>query len=172
MTDDGIVVGGIPIPSSSPTFLSLVAIHVAAGLVSVVAGIVAMLAPKRPGRHPLAGTIYFWSLVVVCATMAVLAGMRWPHDNHLLVLGILSAAAALTGRAARRHLWSHWAHWHLFGMSISYILMLTAFYVDNGPHLPFWRHFPPLALWLTPSLVGFPIVLLVLRRHALLQPSS
>jgi hypothetical protein len=172
MTDDGIVAGGIPIPSSAPTFLALVAIHVAAGLVSVVTGIVAMLAPKRPGRHPKAGTIYFWGLVAVGATMAVLAGMRWPLDNHLAVLGILSVASALTGRRARRHLWPYWARWHLFGMSTSYILMLTAFYVDNGPFLPFWRLLPPLALWLTPALVGFPIVLLVLRRHPLLRPGS
>jgi hypothetical protein len=32
MTDQGIVVLGIPIPSSSPVFLSIVAVHVAAGL--------------------------------------------------------------------------------------------------------------------------------------------
>src|SRR5215471_10303057 len=104
--------------------------------------------------------------------MAVLAGRRWPLDNHLLMLGILSAAAALTGRRARRHLWPHWAQWHLFGMSISYILMLTAFYVDNGPNLSVWRHFPPLALWLTPTLVGFPIVLLVLRAIRLFNPAT
>jgi hypothetical protein len=169
MTDDGIVVGGIPIPSTSPTFLAFVAIHVAAGIVCPLAGIVAMLAPKKPGRHPRGGTTYFWSLMVVCVTTAVLAAMRWPSDNHLLALGILSAASAVIGRTARRHLWRHWAHWHLLGMSISYILMLTAFYVDNGPHLPFFRHFPALAFWFMPTLVGLPIVLFVLRRHPLLQ---
>jgi hypothetical protein len=50
MTDEGVVVLGIPIPSSSPMFLSIVAVHVAAGLTCTVAGIVAMLAPKRSGR--------------------------------------------------------------------------------------------------------------------------
>ena len=31
MTDEGVVVLGIPIPSFSPMFLSIVAVHVAAG---------------------------------------------------------------------------------------------------------------------------------------------
>jgi hypothetical protein len=169
MAESGVVISGIPIPSTSPVFLTLVAIHVAVGIVCEVSGLVAMLAPKKRGLHPRAGAVYFWGLMVVCATMAVLAFMRWPEDNHLLALGILSAASAVIGRTARRHLWPKWAHWHLFGMSSSYVLMLTAFFVDNGPHLPFWRHFPVLAFWLMPALVGVSIVVFVWRRHPLLQ---
>jgi hypothetical protein len=169
MADSGIVISGLPIPSTSPIFLALVAIHVTVGIVCEVAGLIAMFAPKKRGRHPRAGTVYFWGLMVVCATMAVLAAMRWPADNHLLALGILSAACAVVGRTARRRLWPRWAHWHLFGMSGSYMLMLTAFFVDNGPHLPFWRHFPAIAFWFMPALVGVPIVLYVVRRHPLLR---
>ena len=169
MAESGIVISGLPIPSTSPIFLALVAIHVTVGIVCEVAGLIAMFAPKKRGRHPRAGTVYFWGLMVVCATMAVLAAMRWPADNHLLVLGILSAASAVIGRIARRHLWPKWARWHLFGMSGSYMLMLTAFFVDNGPHLPFWRHFPAFAFWLMPALIGVPIVLYVVRRHPLLR---
>src|SRR5262249_29623870 len=65
LTDEGIVVLGIPIPSSSPFFLATVGVHVAAGLTCVIAGVVAMLSSKRVGRHPSAGTVYYWSLVVV-----------------------------------------------------------------------------------------------------------
>jgi hypothetical protein len=43
-------------------------------------------------------------------------------------------------------------------MSASYILLLTAFYVDNGKHLPVWRSLPHLAYWLLPSAVGLPLV--------------
>jgi rsbT co-antagonist protein RsbR len=32
-------------------------------------------------------------------------------------------------------------------MGASYILMLTAFYVDNGPNLPLWSELPWLAFW-------------------------
>jgi hypothetical protein len=168
VTDQGVVVLGIPIPSSSPLFLSIVAVHVAAGLVCTVAGVVAMLARKRAGRHPSAGTVYYWSLVVVFLTMATLYILRWPHNTHLLVLGILSFGAGVVGRRARRRLWRRWLPVHITGMAASYILLLTAFYVDNGPHLPLWRSLPPLAFWLLPGLVGVPLVIWALRRHSAL----
>ena len=53
MTAEGVVVLGIPIPSFSPVFLGIVAIHVAAGLTCTVAGIVAMFAAKRSGSARL-----------------------------------------------------------------------------------------------------------------------
>ena len=61
--EDTTVVAGIPIPSTSPIFLTVVGLHVLVGLVCVVAGAIAMLSPKRSGRHPTFGTIYYWSLV-------------------------------------------------------------------------------------------------------------
>src|SRR5262249_13557861 len=104
MTDQGVVVLGIPIPSSSPLFLSIVALHVTGGIVCTFAGIGAMLAPKRAGRHPTAGAVYYWSLVVVFLTMAALSILRWPENTHLFVLGILSFGAGTIGRTARRQL--------------------------------------------------------------------
>ena len=168
MTDQGVVVLGIPIPSSSPLFLSIIAVHVAAGLVCAVAGIVAMLAAKRFGRHPTAGTVYYWGLVVVSLTMAALTVLRWPANNHLFALGLTSFVAGTVGRRARRRLRSGWASVHATGMALSYILLLTAFYVDNGPHLPVWRSLPRLTHWLLPSLIGFPILGWVLFRHPLM----
>jgi hypothetical protein len=167
VADQGVVVFGIPIPSSSPLFLSIVAVHVAAGLVSTMAGAVAMLARKRVGWHPSAGAVYYWSLVVVFLTMAALSILRWPHNTHLFVLGILSFGAGAIGRMARRRLWHGWLRVHVTGMGVSYILLLTAFYVDNGPHLPLWRSLPPLAHWLLPSVVGLPVLVWALRRHPL-----
>lgn len=167
MTDHGVVVLGIPIPSSSPLFLGIVAVHVAGGLVCAVAGIVAMLAPKLAGRHPTAGTVYYWGLVVVSVTMASLALLRWPENTHLFVLGIVSFGAGTVGRAARRGLWREWLRWHIAGMAISYIALLTAFYVDNGPHLPLWRSLPALAHWLLPSVLGVPLLVWALTRHPL-----
>jgi hypothetical protein len=57
------------------------------------------------------------------------------------------------------------------GPAISYVLLLTAFYVDNGPHLPLWRALPPLAHWLIPSAVGVPFLMWVHARHPLLSRS-
>jgi hypothetical protein len=171
VTDHGVVVFGIPIPSSAPLFLGIVAVHVVAGLVCAVAGIGAMVAPKRAGRHPSAGAVYYWSLVVVFVSMAALSIMRWPHDTHLFVLGILSFSAGAIGRMARRRRWGGWLPVHVTGMAFSYILLLTAFYVDNGPHLPLWRSLPPLAHWLLPGVIGVPILVWVLRHHPLMVGS-
>jgi hypothetical protein len=43
-------------------------------------------------------------------------------------------------------------------MGTAYVAMLTAFYVDNGPHLPLWDHLPTLAFWLLPTAIGAPII--------------
>jgi hypothetical protein len=46
-------------------------------------------------------------------------------------------------------------------MAISYIAMLTAFYVDNEPHLPFWNRLPVIAFWLLPGTLGVPLLAVV-----------
>ena len=171
MTAEGVVVLGIPIPSSSPVFLSVVAVHVAAGIICTLAGVVAMLAPKRSGRHPFGGTVYYWSLVVVFLSMATLSILRWPTDTHLLILGVLSFGTGLLGRRARRRSPVR-LRMHVVGMGLSYILLLTAFYVDNGAHLPLWRSLPSLAFWLLPGIVGFPILIWALTRHPLLRSDA
>jgi len=149
----------------------MVALHVVVGLGCVVIGVVAMLSTKGPGRHPTTGTVYYWSLALVCTSMTILTAMRWPEDIYLFVLGVLSFVAATVGRAARRHQWRGWLKLHITGMGMSYIILLTAFYVDNGPHLPLWRALPTLAYWIGPSLVGVPIVIHALIRHPLAEQS-
>jgi hypothetical protein len=157
------------IPPGSTTFHLLLAVHIAAALTCVVTGAVAALSPKRPGRHPRLGTLYYRSLTVVVASAAWLAALRWPQDAYLLVLGTLSLAVATLGRTARRRRWG-WRRWrwiglHLTGMSASYILLLTAFYVDNGKHLPVWKSLPHVVYWLLPSAVGLPLVARALARY-------
>lgn len=153
-----ISIAGIPIPSSAPWFLTIIGVHVAAGLVAVVAGIVAMFSAKTAGRHPRAGSVYFWSLIIVGVTMAALVIARWPRDNYLGLLGVIAVAAAYLGRRARRLARPDWECVHIPCMGLSYIALVTAFYVDNGPHLPFWSRFPSLALWIVPSAVGLPLL--------------
>jgi hypothetical protein len=147
--------------------MAVVAMHVVMGLACVMTGLVAMLSAKRPGRHPTAGTLYYWSLALVFVSMSALSAMRWPADTHLFVLGALSFLAASVGRAARRGRWHGWLKVHITGMGLSYILLLTAFYVDNGANLPLWRALPALAYWAAPSLVGLPILVRALLRHPL-----
>ena len=49
-------------------------------------------------------------------------------------------------------------------MGIAYVAMLTAFYVDNGPHLPLWDRLPTFAFWLLPSAIGAPIIIRAILR--------
>jgi len=57
-------------------------------------------------------------------------------------------------------------------MGLSYILLLTAFYVDNGHSLPIWKDLPNIAYWVTPAAIGIPLVILALLRHPLAQRSA
>ena len=165
--EDTTVVLGIPIPSTSPIFLSVVALHVLVGLVCVVAGAIAMLSPKRSGRHPTFGTIYYWSLVAVFASATGLSVVRWAENYHLFILGLLAFIAATLGRAARRQRWHRWVRVHIAGMGLSYVLLLTAFYVDNGKSLPLWKELPPISYWLLPAAIGMPLIINALLRHPL-----
>ena len=167
MSGNQTVVAGIPLPSDAPLFLALVAVHIAAGLACIIAGAVMILSRKQHGRHPQAGTAYYWSLAVVAATMAVLAITRWAEDYHLFILGAISFLAATIGRTARRTQWAGWVRIHMTGMGASYILMITAFYVDIGPNLPLWRELAPIAFWILPTLIGTWILLNALLRHPL-----
>jgi hypothetical protein len=165
--EDMAVVAGIPIPSTSPIFLTVVALHVLVGLLCVVAGAMAMFSPKRSGRHPTFGTIYYCGLVAVFVSATGLSVVRWAEDYHLFILGLLALIAATLGRAARRQRWVGWVRLHIAGMGLSYILLLTAFYVDNGKSLPIWKELPPLSYWLLPAAVGLPLVIYTLLHHPL-----
>jgi hypothetical protein len=148
-------------------FLTIVGFHVLVGFVCVVTGVIAMLSQKRPGRHPTLGTVYFWSLSAVFVSATILSAVRWAQNYHLFILGTLSFSAASLGRMASRQRWRSWVRLHLTGMGLSYILLLTAFYVDNGHSLPIWKDLPSIAYWLTPGAVGIPLIVFALLRHPL-----
>jgi hypothetical protein len=83
--------------------------------------------------------------------------MRWRQDYRLLIIGAVAFTAATVGyQHRRRHRPGDTGH--IAGMGIGYVAMLTAFYVDNGPHLPLWDRLPPLAFWLLPSVIGAPVI--------------
>lgn len=156
----GTTIIGLPVPSTDPTFLAIVAIHIAFGLGAVVAGFVAMLSSKGRGTHSRWGKVYFWNIVGLFVTMAALSAMRWAEDYPLVILGVMALASAYSGRR-----WRHRPRFHLIAMGASYILVLTAFYVDNGKALPIWKELPSLAFWIIPAAIGVPIIVLAWFRH-------
>jgi len=170
---DGVTnIAGIPIPSTSPIFLAVVSVHVLFGIVCAVTGIVAMLSTKGRGQHSNFGTVYYWCLSGVFVTAVGLSVVRWTEDYHLFILASLSFGAASFGRRALRHRWHNWPWFHVSGMGASYILLITAFYVDNGKNLPLWRELPQITFWLLPSVVGTPIILYALLRHPVIRDFS
>jgi hypothetical protein len=126
-----------------------------------------MLSLKGRGRHSTFGTVYYWSLAVVVVTATGLSVVRWAENYHLFFLGALSLVSASVARAASRRRWHHWVRLHIAGMGSSYLLMLTAFYVDNGKNLPLWRELPEVAFWLLPAALGIPLLMRALMAHPL-----
>jgi hypothetical protein len=146
---------GVEVGSTAPFFLAVLAVHVVAGLTAVITGATAALARKGSPRHIRAGRWYYRAITTVFATATALAAMRWAHDWYLFVLG----AAAFTG--------------HIAGMGIAYTAMLTAFYVDNGPHLPLWDRLPVLAFWFLPAVIAAPIITrAIIRARNKVPPSG
>src|SRR4029077_6387844 len=124
-----------------------------AGLTAVITGAVAALSRKGSPRHIRAGRWYYGAIGAVFATATVLAAMRRRQDYYLFLIGGVAFIAATIGYLhRRRHRPGDTGH--IAGMGTPYVAMLTAFYVDNGPHLPLWDHLPLVAFWLLPTAIG------------------
>src|SRR5512135_1843226 len=154
---------GDEVGSTAPAFLAFLAVHVLAGLTAVITGAIAALARKGSPRHIRAGRWYYRAITVVFATAAVLAVMRWAQDWYLLILGAIAFTAATAGYLHRRRR-RPGDTGHIAGMGVAYTAMLTAFYVDNGPHLPLWDRLPVLAFWLLPAAIAAPLIARAIRR--------
>ena len=154
---------GTEVGSTAPVFLAFLAIHVLGGITAVASGAVAAIARKGSPRHIRAGRRYYRAITVVFITATILAAMRWRQDYYLFILGATAFAAATIGyQHRRRHRPGDTGH--IAGMGAAYVVMLTAFYVDNGPHLPLWDRLPPLTFWLLPSAIGAPITVRAIIR--------
>jgi len=152
-------------------FLPLV-IHALAGLTSAVTGIVAFSAPKGPTRHHRWGTRYLWAYTVVFLTATILSVQRWSADAYLFVLAVLGYSFALGGYSMRRFrhapwlrylLGDYWVIAHLVAMISSYVVLLTAFYVDNAHLFPGVNRLPTIVFWLAPSLIALPFLVRSIR---------
>ena len=154
---------GDQVGSTAPVFLAFLAIHIIAGLTAVITGAVAALVRKGSPRHIRAGRWFYRAITVVFVTAAALAVIRWRQDYYLFIIGAVAFTAATIGyEHRRRHRPGDTGH--ITGMGIGYTAMLTAFYVDNGPHLPVWDYLPTLAFWLLPSAIAAPLIARAVRR--------
>ena len=154
---------GDQVGSTAPAFLAFLAVHVIAGLTAVITGAIAALARKGSPRHIRAGRWYYRAITALFATATVLAAIRWRQDYYLFLIGAVAFTAATIGyQHRRRHRPGDTGH--IVGMGSAYVAMLTAFYVDNGPHLPLWDRLPTWVFWLLPSAIGTPVIVRAVLR--------
>lgn len=164
---------GDQVGSTAPAFLAFLALHIIAGLTAVLTGAIAALARKGSPRHIRAGRWFYRAITVLFATATVLSAMRWRQDYYLFIIGAVAFTAATIGcQNRRRHRPGDTGH--IAGMGIGYTAMLTAFYVDNGPHLPLWDRLPVLAFWLLPAAIATPLIAraAIRARHASRRPPA
>jgi len=157
---------GQHVGSTAPLFLAFLAVHVVAGTTAVITGATAALVHKPGVRHLQAGRRYYRAITVLSGTGAALAVMRWREDAYLLVIAAVMFTAATIGVRARRRRGRAGDTIHILGLSLSFVAMMTGFYVDNGPHLPLLDHLPAIAFWVLPSAVGSVLAARSLRRAA------
>lgn len=170
MAGESTTILGIEIPSTDPVFVGMIlGVHIPLGIACVTAGAVAMLSQKRRGGHSTAGTVYYWCLLALFASATFLSVMRWAETYHLFNLGALSFASVWVGRRALRQRWPEWVRLHIAGMGLSYVLMLIAFYVDNGKQLPIWKDLPHFTYWLLPLAIGIPVIAYAVAWHPLIS---
>ena len=155
-------------------FLPLV-VHALAALTTGVTGVITFSRPKRRGRHPQWGGRYLWAYTLVFLTAIILSVQHWPTDAYLVVLATLGYGFALGGYVARRFrrepwllrvLGKRWISAHIVGMIGSYVVLWTAFYVDNAHLIPLLDRLPPLTFWVLPSLIALPFLVVSLSRFA------
>ena len=165
---------GDQVGSTAPVFLAFLAVHVIAGLTAVITGAVAALTRKGSPRHIWVGRWFYRAITVVFGTATVLAAMRWRQDYYLFIIGFgarsprrRSATSTVAGTGPATPATSP-------GSGIGYVAMLTAFYVDNGPHLPLWDRLPTVSFWLLPTVIGAPIIIraVIRARHAMPKSSQ
>jgi hypothetical protein len=155
-------------------FLPLV-VHALAGLTTGVTGVLAFRVPKRRGRHHRWGKSYLWAYTVVFLTAIILSVQRWSADAYLFVLATLGYGLALSGYVARRFrqepivrrvVGEQWVVAHIVGMIGSYVVLWTAFYVDNAHLIPGLKALPTLMFWVLPTVIALPFIVLSLFRFA------
>jgi hypothetical protein len=155
-------------------FLPLV-VHILAGLTAGITGVVMFSLPKRRGSHQRWETSYVWAYSVVFLTVTILSVQQWKADAYLFFLAVLGYGLALGGYAARRFgqearvgdtLAKQWVVVHIVGMIGSYVVLWTAFFVDNAHKIPGLNQLPTLTFWVLPSLIGLSFLVVSLSRLA------
>lgn len=141
-------------------------IHIAAGALCLLVGLVAGLAKKKKGIHTKAGEVYHGSYVVVFVTALVMSIWHWSESSYLFYIALFSYSLALTGYIAGKRKKKNWLVVHISGMLGSYIGILTATLVVNAHRIPIVNEIPAIFIWILPTIIGSPLIAVVNARYA------
>ncbi len=139
-------------------FTLLLVIHIMAGTICLITGALAAMARKSKGAHTLAGEIYHGAYAAIFVTSVWMAILHWEQSAYLFYIAIFSYGLALFGYLARKRRWPNWIGKHIGGMLGSYIGVITAVLVVNGPKIPLLDEVPVLLLWFLPTIIGTPLI--------------
>ncbi|MFC7064174.1 DUF2306 domain-containing protein [Halobacillus seohaensis] len=144
----------------------LLTVHISAGVVCLVSGLIAMFAKKRKGKHTKFGQIYHWAYVVVFITAILMAIIHWQESQYLFYIALFSYGLALIGYlSVKRKKTKKWLTFHIGGMLGSYIGIITATLVVNVHKIPILNELPTIYYWFLPTVIGTPIIYKVGQKY-------
>lgn len=121
-------------------------LHVAAGLVGLVFGPLAIVVTLRSRRLNCAGEIFHWAVVAVCLTAMVMVPYEWDRLWMFWPIAIAAYLFVHLGQRAAESPGGIWYRGVLRGYGGGWIALWTAILVVNVPAHP-W-------MWAIPIVVG------------------
>lgn len=150
-----------------PLFKVFLVAHIAFGFTGLILGPVAMFSRKIQGTHTRTGEVYYWMVLGVCFTAALMAIVDWGRLWWFLPIAIGSYAFAFVGHLAAKIRWTNWLSAHIAGQGGSYIAMTTALLVVNWANVFGSPGVSSPWAWALPTVIGSPIISWVTREAAL-----
>lgn len=147
-------------------FSTFLIIHIVAGFLCLLIGLIAGFAPKKRGTHTIFGEFYHGFYVIVFITSMILAILHWEQSAYLFYIAIFSYGLALLGYIAVKIKWKNWIFTHISSMLGSYIGIITATLITNAAKIPLVKDVPTLLIWFLPTIIGTPIITLIINKTA------
>lgn len=140
-------------------------IHITAGCVCLLTGILAGFSKKRRGKHTVFGEVYHGSFVLVFISSVVMSFLHWEESAYLFYIGVFSYSLALLGYVSAKIRWKNWLGSHIGGMLGSYIGIFTATLVVNVSSIPILNEYPVIWFWFLPTIIGTPIIVKIGNKY-------
>lgn len=150
----------------SDLFDYLLVWHIAAGVVCILAGLLAVLVRNRKGLRTLSGKIYRGAYTVLFITTMALAIMQWENEAYLLFIGAFSYGIALFGYLGTKKRWHNWKVKQIGGMIGSYMGMIAAVFAVIGSNILRVSNIPVFWLWSISTMIGAAIIFWIGYRYS------